>query len=922
MKIIFFHLILFSIVNAAGLQSISFVERDGRQINAVTVDGRIVDLPQTLPLFSVEIDDSLYFSNQFLTIPGDSLVTKMEKLSMVIRSDEAFQPGHKLLVRFTNISDTTVKIANVVPFGQGSSRAYITGHGGFTRKNYLSRTVLFTPDLSPVGVVVPDNAWETGFCDIPIAPEASLVGLARRTHWQKAERRRWWTTLEPGGQVTYTFYLDAHPGQDWRTGLRMVFHDRWLYDMPEFDRSLYDREDLQWIRDQYFMIIQMAWDKDYYDRTRSAYTWYDFLSRYDRLWGHVDVYILWPTWPRLGLDQRNQWDLYGDLPGGMPELQRQVDFAHQHNTHYFISYNPWDTDTRNEDHLQGMERLLRQTNADGVVLDTRGESSKALQAAADRVKKGIIMYSEGMPVPKHIPTIVTGRVHDAIYLPPPLNLNKYIFPENQIYRVMQLKEGRLHREANICLFNGYGMELNVMRAGRPDWMEEEFRYIGRGLKILRDNSAVFSRPDFQPLIPVAADSIWVNRWKHATKTIYTVYSLIPQGFSAPLIEVSADTTHHFVSVWHHELHDTVQVAGKIMLPARTNAFDRVWLGTRRESQVDCIIRFPKLISVKVDHDSLTFRAKKGSRLVLWAGNPTYETQQKTYTELSKTISLKNFFGKYEGKFVLQLFATNELIDETIFEVPLATPRVITRVHRTAPAAKTPPGMVKIPGGPYRFQIAKTEEPNFLMSYPDFQIPRPVEIKPFFIDQYPVTNQQFQTFLEATGYAPQDTVNFLSHWRNGRPPKEMLNHPVVNVSLKDARAYARWADKRLPSDMEWQFAAQGTDGRKYPWGNEMDSTRCNYKSGTSTPVDAFPIGASPFGVMDLVGNVWQLVDDVYDNGTYTFAIMRGGSYYFPDASIWYITGGPWRVDQQKVLLLVSPSFDRSATVGFRCAKDVK
>ena len=922
MKILFFLLALVSILNAAGLQSISFADRDGLQIKACEFDGRTIILPQSLPLFSVEIDDSLYFSNLFPAAHGDSLVAKMEKLSMVVRTDDAFQPGYKVVVRFTNTSDTTVKIANIVPFGQGPGRAYITGHGGFTRENYLSRTVLFTPDLSPIGVVVPDNAWEAGFCDIPIHPDVALVALARRTHWQEAERRRWWTTLEPGGLVEYTFYLDVHPGQDWRTGLRMVFHDRWMYDMPEFDRSLYEREDLQWIRDEYFMIIQMAWDQDYYDRNQSAYTWYDFLTRYDRLWGHVDVYILWPTWPRLGLDQRNQFDLYSDLAGGMPELQRQVDFAHGHDTHYFISYNPWDTDTRGEDHLKGMERLLRQTNTDGVVLDTRGESSKELQAAADRVKKGIIMYSEGMPVPKDMPTIVTGRVHDAIYLPPPINLNKYIFPENQIYRVMQLTEGRLHREANICLFNGYGMELNVMRASRPDWMEEEFRHIGRGLKILRDNSAAFSLPDFQPLIPVSADSIWVNRWEHPTKKIYTVYSLIPQGFSAPLIEVSADTTHHFVSVWHHELVDTVKVAGKIMIPARTNAFDRAWLGTRRESQVDCIIQFPKLISLKVDHDSLTFHAEKGNRLVIWAGNPAYETPQQTFTELNKTISLRDFFGKYEGKFVAQFFAGEEIIDETVFEVPLATPRVITRLHRTTLAAKTPPGMVKIPGGSYNFQITKTEEPNFLMLYPDFRFPRPVEIKPFFIDQYPVTNQQFQAFLKATGYTPKDTVNFLRHWRKGQPPKELLNHPVVNVSLEDARAYASWAGKRLPADIEWQFAAQGTDGRKYPWGNEMDSTRCNYKSGTTTPVDAFPKGSSPFGVMDLVGNVWQLVDDVYDNGTYAFAIIRGGSYYFPDASMWYITGGPWRVDQQKVLLLVSSSFDRSATVGFRCAKDAK
>jgi formylglycine-generating enzyme required for sulfatase activity len=191
-----------------------------------------------------------------------------------------------------------------------------------------------------------------------------------------------------------------------------------------------------------------------------------------------------------------------------------------------------------------------------------------------------------------------------------------------------------------------------------------------------------------------------------------------------------------------------------------------------------------------------------------------------------------------------------------------------------------------------------------------------------MDKFPVTNLQYKTFLDSSGYVPEDTVNFLHHWHNGEPPESLLDHPVINVSLEDARAYAKWAKKRLPTDIEWQYAAQGRKGIKYPWGNEMDSSRCNFKSGVTTPVDAFPKGASPFGVMDMVGNVWQLVNDVYDNGSYYFAMMRGGCYYNPDDSMWYIKGGPWPVDQHKLLLLVSPCFDRNATVGFRCVKDLQ
>jgi len=88
------------------------------------------------------------------------------------------------------------------------------------------------------------------------------------------------------------------------------------------------------------------------------------------------------------------------------------------------------------------------------------------------------------------------------------------------------------------------------------------------------------------------------------------------------------------------------------------------------------------------------------------------------------------------------------------------------------------------------------------------------------------------------------------------------------------------------------------------------------------VDRFPSGASSYNVEDLVGNVWQLTNDVYDDGTYYFEMIRGGSYYHPTASWWYIYGGPESLNMHQILLKVTPGFDRSATVGFRCVKDAE
>ncbi len=110
------------------------------------------------------------------------------------------------------------------------------------------------------------------------------------------------------------------------------------------------------------------------------------------------------------------------------------------------------------------------------------------------------MYSEGMAVPKDMPGIVSGRVHNAIFMPPPLNLNKLIKPEFAIFRVLTLDEGKLHRESAVSFFNGYGVEINMMAPARPPWMEEEFKYLGKALMILRENTSVFTNREWTPLI--------------------------------------------------------------------------------------------------------------------------------------------------------------------------------------------------------------------------------------------------------------------------------------------------------------------------------------------------------------------------------------------------------------------------------------
>jgi formylglycine-generating enzyme required for sulfatase activity len=173
-----------------------------------------------------------------------------------------------------------------------------------------------------------------------------------------------------------------------------------------------------------------------------------------------------------------------------------------------------------------------------------------------------------------------------------------------------------------------------------------------------------------------------------------------------------------------------------------------------------------------------------------------------------------------------------------------------------------PEMVLIPSGeflmgsdPKKDVHAKAvEQPQHTLHLSDYAIAKT-----------PVTNAQYAAFLKATRHAPPRHWKILIFKRRS-PPRGRDDFPVVNVTWQDARAYCRWLSEvtgksyRLPTEPEWEKAARGTDGQIYPWGNDWDAERCNSLETNgeekTTPVGAFPAGGSPYGVLDMIGNVWE------------------------------------------------------------------
>ncbi len=834
-------------------------------------------------------------------------------------------------IEIKNITSDTIEISNIVPYGIERDHVYITGFS----EHPLSRTHLFLPGKIPVNVVCPDNAWELGFACIE-EEGSKLVSLTRRdgSTIKNGQRKRFETVLYPGGSVQYKRWTLPYQG-NWQEGLRSVFQENMLFDIDQFDNSLFNRMDLQWIRHSYVMHLIQAWDHKLYNPSKNKYQLNNFITKSKLLYGGDDVIGIWPTWPTLGLDQRNQFDLFRDLPGGLPAVKKLAKETKASGTRFFICYNPWDEGTRSEGHLAGLSELIKETSADGVVLDTKGASSKELQEAADKARAGVVMYSEGMAIPKDMPLIVSGRVHNALYYVPTLNLNKFIKPEFAIFRVTELYKEPIQREFATSFFNGYGTELNIFAPGVPAWVDEQYKYLGKTTRILREHTINFTLGVITPLLETTSDSIWVNEWSGIEKKIYTIYSIIPQGYKGNLFNVEPKQGYHFVDLWHHKQLDPIKKNNRFFIEVETNAFHEQYLGTNNEGEVDCIAQLPILLNASIQGDKINFSAIRGTEIRIWNGIPSYDIKPIIFSVAKHEISIYKYFGNYEGKFVVQLFDKDILIDEQVLYLQPGQARRISISENTTNSKIDHTGMKFIPAGNFIFKESHGDE---FIPYPKEDIGKKFDMTAIYMDEFPVTNLDFYRFVKSRKYNPIDTSNYLKHWRHGKPSKEIENKPVVYVSIEDARAYAAWSKKRIPTEIEWQYAAQTTSLNEWPWEQKkpvirkkefvtetltainiegIDSSFCNLGNGKLDDVGAYPKGVNPNGLQDLVGAVWQLTNDEYINGSYRYIILKGGSYFKPSGSWWYVESGPRELHYRQHLLRISQGFERNATVGFRC-----
>ena len=701
-------------------------------------------------------------------------------------------------------------------------------------------------------------------------------------------------------------------------------HERWLHDIQHwraerririaYDPPRYELPALRWTQSSFIQPQMMVQDRYFYDPVAGRYTVDRYLDDLEKRYGGIDAVLVWSTYPNMGIDDRNQLEMVESMPGGVEGVRRMVADFHRRGVRVLFPMMMWDEGTHQPDQSwpDALATLMKEVDADGVNGDTQDGVPLGFSLAAEKIGHPLAFQPETSPSDEALAwNVMTWGQYSFPFIP---MVDRYKWLETRhMVNISDRWNPDKTNDLQFAFFNGVGWESweNVWGI----WIgitPRDAEATRRVASIERAVAPFLVSPDWEPLYPMHNYGVYASRWPHSIETAWTIVNRNSYSISGAQMDVS-----DFPGIRYFDLYHGIELKPEIRDPIENqsgtggvqHSVSRDKTGAQVFStHAEDFGPGPRTATLSFDLEANGYGA-----ILAIPGEPTPAIQ--ALMQRMATMTKEPLAGYSHDP---------EILPQTIVEIP-----------PTAPVTEAPAGMIRIPGGQFVFKVAGTEIEGGGNAGVDVQYPwedtprrfheRSMRVPPFFIDKYPVTNAQFKQFVDATHYAPRDRINFLRDWKDGSFPQGWENRPITWVSLEDARAYAKWAGKRLPHEWEWQFAAQGTDGRVYPWGNYWQSgnvaTPATGRTMTGPDlVDAHPGGASPYGVMDMVGNVWQWTDEFVDEHTRA-AILRGGEYYQPQGSIWYFPQA-YRNDEHSKLLLMAPGYDRSGGVGFRCVKDAQ
>ncbi|KAI9279649.1 hypothetical protein BY458DRAFT_502379 [Sporodiniella umbellata] len=666
----------------------------------------------------------------------------------------------------------------------------------------------------------------------------------------------------------------------------------------------HDLSCLQWAQKSYVQHNVMLHDLYLFDPATNKYTVKKFLKDVEERYGDIDSVVVWPSFPNLGCDSRNEEDYLRCLPGGTAGIRSLIEEFHSKNIKVLFPALGWDNGTRDPqaDWSYILPRLFKEFNVDGMAGDLAflthdfWKNSLAIgyplvyhAQENDKHKSKHTNESDSVQVLEwNTMDMVKYETNVRV---PTVSSRKLIEPRHMSHSTDKWSRNKTSVIQH-AFFNGIGIEVWENIFGTWNQLSpRDSEALRRTSSILRCfGPEFFTSPEWEAHCPcVCWETVFSSKFPSRSVSDQIVWTFVNRGptpVSGHQMTVNYRIGIQFYDVWHGvEIVPTNIVDGLATLSFEIEPYG-----------YGCIFATSDVSELPSGFDNLLRTMKKRSETPLMS-IPIYSTV--LWQELDQVAVSKHSSGEVCGMVRI------DGDDSYVFSVKGMPPSENKSCEYPAMDIKYP----------WEHQPSRVHAP--------YQ----VKIKPFYMDIHPVTESQFKKFLDETNYTPKNPAGFLKHWIGNCYPSSRANKPVVHVSVEDARAYAKWAGKRLPHEWEWQYVAQcGTEYRTYPWGNKWDSSKVPetyegrerlYPDHPPADVNAYPLGRSSYGVYDLVGNVWQWTD-VYQDQHTRAAIIRGGSYYTPKEENYFPQA--YRNDEHGKYILMAESIDRSATIGFRCVKD--
>ncbi len=669
--------------------------------------------------------------------------------------------------------------------------------------------------------------------------------------------------------------LDLHTWLDemrgWCTNrhIRMGYSDE-MYNLPA----------LKWTQSSFIQPQMMMEDRYFYDVAAGKYTVDRYVDDTVKRYGGIDSVLVWHTYTNLGIDDRNQYDLIRNMPGGIAAVKQMVADFHRRGVKVLFPVMVWDQGTRDEGkpNWTATAEMMKEIGADGVNGDTMDGIPSAFDEAAKKIDYPLALEPEHFP--GHDEMLAWNVMSwGYLYYPyaPDVIRSKWLEPRHMVH--VSARWNRVKTEnLQAAFFNGVGFESwenvwGIWNGITP----RDGEAIRRVATMERGLASFLVSADWQPYYTTEVRGLFASYFPLQSGAVWTLVNRSDFTMEGELLRVKEP-------------------------PAGARFFD-VYHGV-------------ELTSRMVGKDAML----------------TFTVEPEGYGAI---LQLKGAPTKEQQAILAKMHAMTEKPLASFSSEWNFLPQTMVAIAPAKGGTSAPAEMTKIPAAAYEFHINGIEIEGrdgvgVDVQYPWESSPRRyhdhiINIDAFWMDTNLVTNAQFKQFMDSAHYHPADVQKFLRDWKDGNYPEGWADKPVTWVSLEDARAYAKWAHKRLPHEWEWQYAAQGMDGRKYPWGNAWNADAVatpDKERILSSPaiVGTHPLGTSPFGIQDMVGNVWQWTDEYQDDHTRA-AILRGGSYYQPSGSVWYFPQA-YRNDEHGKFLLMAPGEDRSGTIGFRCVMDAQ